>query len=332
MQAVAPSRNTGREILPQFGGTAACASASNSGVTPSTAGRRSAAQRRWRLRKPSRAAVADIGCPSQHSYRAKACRGVRIAEARSVACGKSVRVTGMSAKPRACRTSPSGRPSSAESSRRSSFPRWRHASSPHWSTRQPSRGRGLSHAFLWGDLTVCPKGAGTAPCPVFDDIVVCWGYGTGSQTDPPPGEFRAVSAGSTNTCGVRIDDSVECWGGGGAAYPSPAGRFRMISVGSSSDFICGVRIDGSAICWEWSGMTLPTSGYRTVSVGGSHVCGIVADDSVVCWGSDVSEQATPPPGEFRAVSAGFWHTCGVQVNDSVTCRGDDTFGQAKVPQ
>ena len=41
---------------------------------------------------------------------------------------------------------------------------------------------------------------------------MCWGYDESGETRAPGGEFRAVSAGSGHTCGVRTDGSAECWG------------------------------------------------------------------------------------------------------------------------
>ena len=45
----------------------------------------------WRLRRPSRAAMATMGSPSQCSCSARICRGVKTADARSVACCRSSR-------------------------------------------------------------------------------------------------------------------------------------------------------------------------------------------------------------------------------------------------
>ena len=60
-----PSWSNGTKTPRYFERDSACASARNSRVTASTAGRRYAAHRCWRLRNPNRAAIATIGWPSQ---------------------------------------------------------------------------------------------------------------------------------------------------------------------------------------------------------------------------------------------------------------------------
>ena len=61
-------------------------------------------------------------------------------------------------------------------------------------------------------------------------------------------EYISVSAGANHVCAVRIDGTVDCWGGHdwGQATP-PEGQFASVSAGN--DHTCGVRIDGSAVCW-----------------------------------------------------------------------------------
>ena len=85
------------------------------------------------LRGPNRAAVAEIGWPSQNSCKVRACREVRVAEERSLACSKSAPVACTSAtvlrreRRLATRWTPV-RPSSGKSTRRYPSTRWRRAS------------------------------------------------------------------------------------------------------------------------------------------------------------------------------------------------------------
>ena len=113
----------------------------------------------------------------------------------------------------------------------------------------------------------------------------------------PSGHFASVSAGSLHTCGVRANETVDCWGDNryGQARP-PAGAFR------------------------------------TVSAGGSHTCGVRSDETVTCWGNDRYGQATALTGTFRSVSAGGGHTCGVRTNGTVACWGNDSLGMLGRPR
>ena len=43
--------------------------------------------------------------------------------------------------------------------------------------------------------------------------MVCWGFDEDGRSTPPAGEtFAAISSGETQTCGLRADDSIVCWG------------------------------------------------------------------------------------------------------------------------
>ena len=47
---------------------------------------------------------------------------------------------------------------------------------------------------------------------------------TMARPTPPSGEFASVSAGRLHTCGVRQDDSVECWGNDDYGQATPPSR------------------------------------------------------------------------------------------------------------
>ena len=64
----------------------ACVSARHARATAANAGRRQAARRCWRLRRPNRAAMATIGSPSHKISSARSWCGVRNANVRPSAC------------------------------------------------------------------------------------------------------------------------------------------------------------------------------------------------------------------------------------------------------
>lgn len=53
-----------------------------------------------------------------------------------------------------------------------------------------------------------------------------------------------VSAGDRHTCGIKIDQTVSCWGHMGFW---PPGLFQQLSVGGHHT--CGLRREGTAVCW-----------------------------------------------------------------------------------
>ena len=119
---------------------------------------------------------------------------------------------------------------------------------------------------------------------------------------PPEGRFISVSAGFLFSCGVRSDNSAECWG--------------LVAVVSDA-------------------LTPPEGKYQSVSAGGYHACGIRIDQTVVCWGSnlgfdgDFLGQATPPDGPFEVINAGYFHTCGFRPDGEIRCWGSIVGGRGR---
>ncbi len=155
-----------------------------------------------------------------------------------------------------------------------------------------------------------------------DDTIVCWGFDGQRRTDAPTGGFKAVSAGSSHSCGIRIDDSIVCWGDNRYGWlDAPTGSFKAVSVGGTQS--CGIRTNNTNICWGL-GDTLG-SPFKAVSVGPDYSCGITnrSDESIVCAGN---APASDPEGSFKAVSAGGSHVS-VVGGGSHFCgiRTDDTI-------
>jgi alpha-tubulin suppressor-like RCC1 family protein len=79
---------------------------------------------------------------------------------------------------------------------------------------------------------------------------------------------------------------------------SPAGMFKHISTYEQS---CGVKTDGTVACWGDNGKgeaTPPAGTFRQVSAGFQYTCGITTAGTVQCWGDNTDGKATPPPGTF----------------------------------
>jgi len=149
-----------------------------------------------------------------------------------------------------------------------------------------------------------------------------------------------ISADYNQTCGVRTDNTVECWGNNfwGQSSP-PDGTFSQ--VGTGSFHTCGVRTDNTVECWgnnedpltgEFAGQASPPGGtFSQVSGGRWHTCGVRTDSTIECWGFNFYGQASPPDGIFTQVSAGFNHTCGARTDNTIACWGENDVGQASSP-
>jgi alpha-tubulin suppressor-like RCC1 family protein len=59
-----------------------------------------------------------------------------------------------------------------------------------------------------------------------------------------------VSCGSGNTCGLRDNGYMECWGKNqyGQSSPPQYIRFKQISVGNFGHS-CGITVENRSICW-----------------------------------------------------------------------------------
>ena len=176
--------------------------------------------------------------------------------------------------------------------------------------------------------------AGTHSCGVrVDQTVSCWGSNYFGEADAPAGRFISVSSGGTHSCGVRVDQTVSCWGSNYSGQAdAPAGRF--ISVSSGDAYSCGVRVDQTVSCWgsNYSGRAdAPAGRFISVSSGDAYSCGVRVDQTVSCWGINNSGQADAPAGRFISVSSGGAHSCGVRVDQTVSCWGSNYFGEADAP-
>ena len=138
-------------------------------------------------------------------------------------------------------------------------------------------------------------------------VIECWGSNQNWQwneetesmepvyagkIDAPPGEFRAVSASGSYTCGLRSNGAIECWG--------------------DTDY-------GQA--------DAPAGSFSAVSAGGFHVCGLRESGAIECWGSNLYGQTDAPTGRFVAVSAGAAHTCAIRESGAIECWGLNTKWQ-----
>jgi hypothetical protein len=136
-----------------------------------------------------------------------------------------------------------------------------------------------------------------------------------------------------HNCGIRTDNSVECWGRDhfGQVANTPAGSFQSVSAGGHHT--CGIKTDGVVECWgsnDHNESTPPSGSFLSVSTGEEHACGIKSDGSVECWGNNDDGQASPPSSIFLSVSAGGFHTCGLTAA-GIECWGRNDDGQTIVP-
>ncbi len=202
--------------------------------------------------------------------------------------------------------------------------------------------------FLPGSVAV---GGGHACALAADSTAQCWGsYISGKRgiAGPYPvnntslaafsdllvkpvmgGErFVALAAGGENSCGLRPDGTLACWGDS-ASIAAVTPRF----------------VHGDTTCWLVLAcspsplLSGPLSGVYAVSAGGRTACAI-GNSGLFCWGDNWSGQLGTPgsregarpvavalPATPVAVSTGLSHACALAAGGSAWCWGDNYYGQ-----
>ena len=176
-----------------------------------------------------------------------------------------------------------------------------------------------------GEFVAVSAGGSTSCGLKSDGTIACWGDNTHGPVRAPAGQFTTVSTGSRYSCAVRTDGTIECWGANddGQTDP-PAGEFTTVSAGTAHS--CGVRTNGTVECWGWNsrGQTDPPAGeFTTVSAGLRHSCGVRTDRTIECWGANFNGQTDAPAGEFTTVSATQGYSCALRTNRTIACWGDN---------
>ncbi len=179
----------------------------------------------------------------------------------------------------------------------------------------------LSAAAPGGQM--CPPTGGSTPggCPTIES----------AELRMSELKYQAIDAGENHTCGIKIDNTIECWGDNTHGQTNaPAGQFLSVSAGGVAS--CGINFDDNLVCWGHVRMQSPPAGdYTQVSVGDEHACAITVaakDDHqrdvnrVVCWGlpSNDGRTANLVSGRDRPwvyIGAGSDYNCAAASNTRV---------------
>jgi hypothetical protein len=175
------------------------------------------------------------------------------------------------------------------------------------------------------------------------------------------GAVAAVSAGERNTCVLKTDGTVWCWGWnlyGQVGDGTTMDRDVPVQVKNLGNTVaevsrsCARKLDGSLWCWG----TPPPHSYndylvtpeQVVSLGnsvahvvandGSNICVQKMDGTVWCWGFVIQNDGTPAlvpaPVQMTTLgttvvelSMGDYHTCARKADGTVWCWGGNNQGQ-----
>jgi hypothetical protein len=156
----------------------------------------------------------------------------------------------------------------------------------------------------------------------MDDTLVCWG--SESLSNVPSGKFSKVAVSTLMSCAVALDGSLHCWGVEAEKLSLPAGPFVDVAVRSKEQG-CALEAHGTITCWGPDAKFAPpeyaSGGFTRMVSGEDILCGIRADGAVFCWPG-----YTPfleEDGLYRDVSLGGQFRCAVRVDGSATCSGSE---------
>jgi alpha-tubulin suppressor-like RCC1 family protein len=147
----------------------------------------------------------------------------------------------------------------------------------------------------------------------------------GSETD-----WTDVAAGVSNTCGIKTDGTLWCWGTNRAGNSFNG---TVVPPQMGDNFSPPVQMPAPAAGTAWT----------AVALGNNHLCGMRSDGSLWCWGENTVGQvgdgtttARTAPVQIGAdagwlsVAAGDDHTCAVRADGTLWCWGDDSAGDIGV--
>lgn len=160
-----------------------------------------------------------------------------------------------------------------------------------------------------------------------DGSLWCWGRNAEGQVgsgatetviaapvrESTASSWIAIAVGVHQTCAVRDDSTLWCWGqvGSGSTERTPvrigdgADWAHVTAGGLAADsHVCARRAGGTAWCWGSNGsgqlgdgtrlekstpVTIAGDGWSELAAGGQHTCGVAAE-RLFCWGSDAAGQ------------------------------------------
>ena len=116
---------------------------------------------------------------------------------------------------------------------------------------------------------------------VLSNRIACWGSNSDGKSTPPR------------------PDGYLMWGQNHPYLRISAESYSVVSAGQ--DHGCGLRPDQTIDCWgsnSHNQATPPAAKFSNIAAGRDHTCGIRTDGTVQCWGSNSYGESDPPPGTF----------------------------------
>lgn len=199
-------------------------------------------------------------------------------------------------------------------------------------------------------------GLGLAPGLTGCDVV--FGLARAPEATLAPGDWASVSAGSTHTCGIRLDGTLWCWGsdefgqlgrgamGGQVDAPVQIGTAHWQAVAAGPMHTCGIQDGGTLWCWGYSSdgalglsastlflapapVLTPAVSWQRIAVGRTTSCALDTAGKLYCTGRNDYGQAgdgtTTMRTEFTPVAGTGWRSISLGIYHSCGTRVDDSL-------
>jgi alpha-tubulin suppressor-like RCC1 family protein len=175
-----------------------------------------------------------------------------------------------------------------------------------------------------------------------DSTLYCWGangngqLGVGDTTSrstptqvtvPATTGWSQVSTGELDTCAVRTDGSLYCWG---------INSVGQLGLGNTTEQHSPTQVPA-----PWNPPSSKT--WTAVRLGWGHACALVSDSSLYCWGDNTngrlgrgsvggtfsSPQSVTVPSStgWSSLGLGGDHSCALRSDSSLYCWGRNDYGQ-----
>ena len=180
-----------------------------------------------------------------------------------------------------------------------------------------------------------------------DGSADCCGIGNGKTLASFRGPFSRLESSPRMTCGIRVNNEIQCWGEQEFAitgFPDP-----VVDLSVSYHRICGLLDNGRVLCWkildeaQLEPRAIPVNRLRqieSIPSSGSE-CGLGMKNVVACW-NGFPDRIYETDLELVKIGVGHQFLCFLDVEGSVSCSGgiadrsrwrelpDDEFSQVSV--
>jgi hypothetical protein len=171
-----------------------------------------------------------------------------------------------------------------------------------------------------------------------DGVLVSWGTAFPEVLAVPGGMHVSMACGGYQGVGIRLDNSLTCWGWQSAwrnVRDKPGGS-DYVQVTSGAQHSLALRRTGTIAGWgnnTYGQYSLPGyTDYVAVDTGDTHTIAVRRGGSAVCVGTNTAGQCNVPAGEYsRHVGAGNYYTVAIRTDGSLAAWGTNQWGICDVP-